>query len=481
MLILDQLLNPKKTAGIFVCQLSEDGLKVVKCCFGSLGRREFSGVEFVPLSAVIDDKILSDIVKKVFKRLGYDNEQIIICLNRNKSTCRYIKIPSIQQTEIERIVSLQAPRYIPYQQNELITGYQVISSSRDGYSYINLSIVHKDIIERFTRIVQGFKSPGITVALSSYGLVNMFSFLYPHDQSTVILVDLDERQAELAIVGSRKSLFSRSFRINKDDPAWQKHFLDEIKRTREAYLKEVSQAAPQKILIFGQSELARGLAQYLSKELNLPSEIAAYAEKLKFSPEAASKLSASPCSFVACVGLALEDLPESLNMLPPDLKVISRHRIQKKEVLRIGVLSVVIVLFFILGLSKNLSNKALYLKKLKTELNKINTESRPLEEIDKRFKILESRSSKKPSTMDIISSLFRAIPVNIQLVSINFEENGQIILRGQAQDLNSAFNLVPELEKSPVFAKFSVKVRYATKKITERGEIIDFEVICRKR
>jgi hypothetical protein len=83
--------------------------------------------------------------------------------------------------------------------------------------------------------------------------------------------------------------------------------------------------------------------------------------------------------------------------------------------------------------------------------------------------------------MDIISSLFRAIPVNIQLVSINFEENGQIILRGQAQDLNSAFNLVPELEKSPVFAKFSVKVRYATKKITEGGEIIDFEVICRKR
>ncbi len=476
-----RLLSSKNKTAIYACQISEGALKAVKCSLGSLGRKEFSGIEFEQFPVNLDDKMLAERIAQVFKRLGYNNEPVIIALNRNKSTCRYIKIPSTQPAEIERIANLQAPRYIPYQQDELITAYQIITTLRDGYSHVNLSIVHRDIIERFIKIIQSLKATGITVGLSSYGLVNLYAYLYPHDQSVVMLADLDQQQAELAIISARKSLFSRSFRFNRDDPVWQEHFADEIKRTREAYAKEVSKVLPQKILIFGQSGLSSQLAQYLTSTAGLAAEPLAYEEKLKISPQILNKINATNLSFAALFGLALEELPESLNMLPPGLKDVSKRSLQKKEIFRLGALSAAIILLFVLGLSQSLRNKSLYLKKIKQEINKINKEARPLEEMDKRLKILERRSSKKPSTMDMIRGVFQSLPSGIQLVSLSFDSDGQIVLRGNAADLNSVFNLVPQLEQSAALSRFGVKVRYATKKNTGQGEEVDFEIICQKR
>lgn len=55
-----QLLNLKKSRATFACQINEGGLKVIKCFPGNLGRQEFSGIEFEPISAAVDDKILAE-------------------------------------------------------------------------------------------------------------------------------------------------------------------------------------------------------------------------------------------------------------------------------------------------------------------------------------------------------------------------------------------------------------------------------------
>ena len=58
-----------------------------------------------------------------------------------------------------------------------------------------------------------------------------------------------------------------------------------------------------------------------------------------------------------------------------------------------------------------MDNKYQYLKRLKRELNSIEKEARPLEDIDKRFKILEGRAIKKPTTLDIIYELHQVAAV----------------------------------------------------------------------
>ena len=73
------------------------------------------------------------------------------------------------------------------------------------------------------------------------------------------------------------------------------------------------------------------------------------------------------------------------------------------------------------------------------------------------------------------------MPGGASLISLTYEQDKHVILHGQASELSRVFEFVARLEKSAVFKNFNVKVRYATKKRIQAGEIIDFEILCTKR
>jgi Tfp pilus assembly protein PilN len=132
-------------------------------------------------------------------------------------------------------------------------------------------------------------------------------------------------------------------------------------------------------------------------------------------------------------------------------------------------------------MAKNLDNKTIYLRRLKAELNKISKDAKPLEEIERRFRLLEGRAKKTTTGMDVLYEVHRTIPEGVVLVSLNYEEDNQVVLHGYTSELKSVFEFVSLLEKSPVFKKFNIKVRYASKKRTQSGEILDFEIVCSKK
>jgi Tfp pilus assembly protein PilN len=176
--------------------------------------------------------------------------------------------------------------------------------------------------------------------------------------------------------------------------------------------------------------------------------------------------------------LGLKETEESLNLLPPDIREKTKEIARHKEWLQVILFICGIILVLGLGVTKSLDNKALYLKQLKTELNKISKDARPLEEIEKRIKFVEGSLQKKPSSLEVLYELHRSIPSQISLTDFSYEEAGQIVLRGQTLELNSVFAFVSQLENSPALKEFNIKVRYATKKKTRTGEIIDFEIAC---
>jgi Tfp pilus assembly protein PilN len=140
-----------------------------------------------------------------------------------------------------------------------------------------------------------------------------------------------------------------------------------------------------------------------------------------------------------------------------------------------------IILVWILGIAKNLDNKGKYLQQLKTELSKISKEAKLLEEIEKKFTFMQERLQKRPSALDVLYELHKVMPDQISLVSLIYEEDEQVVLRGQTQELNSVSAFVSELERISVFKNFSIKPRYATQKKTQLGEIWDFEIACLRR
>ena len=465
---------------LFICQFSDDAIKLIKCLSDN-SRMQFTTLEVEKLPANIEDKALIDKVSGIFKKLAYNQNRVIVSLPRSKIAARSLKVPTQVPGEIENIISLQASRYLPYPAEELITGYQVISRDPDGYSHINLIIVRKDVVERYFRILKEIKCSEIEVILNCYGLGNLCDFIYPDMPETAMILDIDYLQVEAAIFHRGKLLFSRYFKLDSSQPNWEDVFNDEILKTRDVYLKEQESQPIHKIILTGAVNKHREITQLLQK-LHPDTEIRELDyRKINFSSDLLNTILASENSFAGMLGLGLKNVDGNLNLLPRELKEKNRLRIEYKQRLQLIMLSSVLLLVLSLAAMKNLDNKSAYLKQLKLELNKIGVEARSLEQIDKRLQLMRQRSGKELSSLDLIYQLYQAIPDNISLTSLNYDENNQITLRGNTSELNYVFAFVARLEKSAAFRDFSIKVRYATQKKTQTGVIVDFEIICAKK
>ncbi|MFH1440908.1 MAG: PilN domain-containing protein [Candidatus Omnitrophota bacterium] len=467
----------KHKNAVFICQISDSYIKVLKCLVGKTSARKFIGLEIEKLPADTNDKNLLDIFNRVFNKLGYINNPIIVSLPCAQATCRYLSVPSQDLREIGKIVSLQASRYLPYQPSELITGFDLISAEKDGSSYINQIILNKSNIENYIRALKGLKPSKFNVVLSSYGICNLYNYICKKEPYTTVIVDLDSTQVELAFIKNSKLLFSRSFNLLRDKEGWQNPFVAEIGISLEAFLRGISKERPVKIVMFDKTKEVGEFVEILKKHISLPVEVLSYTDKLNIDSKLIEKVSGTDISFNSLIGLGLKDIDENLNLLTKDLKEKAGRNIELRERLFSGILITAVFLILGLAIVKDLNNRAVYLNMIKIELNKVSKEAKNLENIDKRLKLLENRSENKQVILNMLSELNKVMPAEITLSSFSYEEDKQVVLRGQAKELNFIFKFVSQLERIPVFKVFNVKVRYATKKKFAAGEVIDFEII----
>lgn len=71
------------------------------------------------------------------------------------------------------------------------------------------------------------------------------------------------------------------------------------------------------------------------------------------------------------IGASLENMPDTLNLLPKELKELGKREARRKESLQILLLASGIAFCIALGTAKNLDNKSRYLARLKQELQRL--------------------------------------------------------------------------------------------------------------
>ncbi|MBF0485095.1 MAG: pilus assembly protein PilM [Candidatus Omnitrophica bacterium] len=468
----------------FILAVSENAITLVKLKTDRLRKRSVI-LSTEKIFSDADENDIAKQLKELLTKQGYSGTQIILSLPRNKVTCRHVKVPSVSEAEIEKMLSLQAWNYLPFPAEELVTAHQSISVDKDGFTHTSLIILHKRIIDRFLRILRAADITDFVITLSSFGLSGLYGFL---DQGlsaeTILAVGINSHQAELAVVARKKMVFSRSFRFNKDKELWQALFTEEVRKTLDAYVKETGMELPEKIVLFGEGEISKILLDELGRNFALSVEILPYSGKIDIQNadgENANDLRHPGVSLSALIGLGLLSLPSSINLLPSDLKAAEKQTSMRREIANLSALFLGTVLIFGLGMGKTLHNKEIYLKFLNTELNKSAAEAMPLEYADKRLKLLENRSKKGFSGLGFLSELHNIIPEDVVLTNFEYEDNGHLILKGQAKVVDGVFAFAYALKNSLVFKDMNVDVRYASQRKTKNVLISDFEIVCTVR
>lgn len=476
--MLNKILQKKGNA-IFICQITENLIKVIKCISKRREKKEISGLEIEYLSPDSDDKKIKEKLRRILQVLGYANNPIILSLPRSQVTCRNLRIPSTSAQEIDRISTLQASHYLPYSSEELITSYQLIQVDKEGYSNIILVVAQKDVIIRYINILKDFKPAKVRIIPSSNGIAHLYSYVTPNDLGPVMIVDIDSELIELTIVKGEKLFFSRSFRLTNNID-WENLFVNEIRKTKDAYLKEAFKEPIRKIIFVGPDKMTARCKQAIDKQGDMESEILTYSS-VSFAKNIIDKLNNSENSFAGLIGLGLKETTASLNLLPREIKEKENKSLQLKEYAQIGLLIAGIILIWMIAITKNIDNKEKYLQRIRLELAKVSKEAKPLEDIEKKLKLLENKGQNKSSSLDLLHDLYGVMPNDVSLTNLNYEEDSKVILRGQAAEFNSVLAFVSNLEKSERFKKFNIKMKYATQKKTQAGEAVSFEINCIKK
>ena len=102
--------------------------------------------------------------------------------------------------------------------------------------------------------------------------------------------------------------------------------------------------------------------------------------------------------------------------------------------------------------------------------------------LEKRLSLLNSRHADNLTLVKVLIELNQIIPDQVSLSSLDYDdEEGSITLRGQTNELNQVFTFVSVLQKSSVFKKLDINVKYASKEKGESKEFVNFEINCAKR
>ena len=469
-------MKAKNGTRLFLCEITGQRLILAVLACEKNNRRRFTDLQ---IQALAGDSVeqCSRQLQDMLKGKRYAREPVVLTVPHKYATSRFMRIPASSDDEIEKIVSLQASRLLPASSDDLVTGFQVISRDKDGYCRVNLIIVQKAIIDRYCTLLRQAGVRDFSITLSSEGLFNLCEPLRQRGPGITALVEIDELQAEICFCSKDALMFSRSLPLAE---GWQdgKALSGEYRKTEESFLKENSAGRPETILLAGPPALYPRLEGMAPLSAGVRQEPFRYWEGITVSETFMDALKETPVSCASLIGTGLKDVPASMDFIPAELKNLKKSGGSRNALVTAGIFILSSCLVLGAAFHRELSAKEKIMAGLSKELSAIEKDARKIEGLEKKYGGLALAGN---SCLRQLTELHQLVPAGIRLSAFIYEGQGQVTLRGQAQELNQVLELASKIEASPGFKGYGAKIKYTTQKRGTDADRVDFEIGCQPK
>lgn len=137
------------------------------------------------------------------------DEALYTIIPRHEATVRVLAMPSQNADEIASMVRLSAEEFVPYPADELIIAYSILQKLPGGESRVQITLVHRDIIQAHLRVLE---AAGITpeqIYLSTACLATAFEMAALPADAPTALVSLGSTGIEVLVFSQGRLAFSR--------------------------------------------------------------------------------------------------------------------------------------------------------------------------------------------------------------------------------------------------------------------------------
>ena len=454
-------------------------------------------------------------------------QSLILLIPRRCVILKRMRLPSLEDKEIQKMIGLQLIKHIPYSLDQVTFGYQLIERDGSGYSEVLVFVLPREVSGKYLKPIYETVALPTQLVLSSLGLLGWLSrearvFDSAAVQST-LLIDIDFRQTEACFCrggsGGGKLIFSRALSFGARDLAAPK-FLEELKLTLEAYQKQRMGPPVTEIILVSTSDEAKTFKEKLEKEFSLPVQLDPHAKapverpagerpSTESRPAAQSKSQAESKSVIqrssaesrpaaeksaaknsvdvseifkkhpgisltAGLGVLEAQDQELPNLIPPEIDLLQKNQHKRRQQFQWACTAVVIFLLILAGLGKKYFEKKEQLQIVEEQIEQIHEALEDAQQRIQFFQSLNEYFTRRIFIADTLYKFYDLIPEDISLRSLSINERRLVTIQGYATLPSSVNNFQAGLLKANYLKE--INLQFATKRRMFNQDIVDFKI-----
>ncbi len=277
------------------------------------------GFENLPDDTIVDGQIMelntvSEVIQNICANHNITANQVVTGVSGHSVIIKNIVLPPMSKEELEESIDWHAEEHIPYDLADVSLDYQITAETSESTSVL-IAACKRERIDNIKQAIQLAGKQPVVIDVDTFALQNCYEVNYQPDESQIVtLLNIGASTMNVNIVQGTRSLFTRDITVGgsqftdvlqrslgisfQQAEAVKRGVMEaaqgveeksieplmndvteivalEIQKTFDFYraTTEDSEIVMQKILISGGGSKLKGLAEDLSRRLELPVEV----------------------------------------------------------------------------------------------------------------------------------------------------------------------------------------------------------------
>src|SRR5258708_317934 len=151
-------------------------------------------------------------LREMMNELQIKRGRINYAVSGQSVFARFVKLPSVDEEKIERIISFEAQQNVPFPIDEVVWDYQLVGGGGGEPIQVVLVAIKIDLLDEINNAVEETGLRTSIVDVAPMALYNAFRYNYSDLSGCSLLVDIGARTTNLLFIEPAK-VFSRSVPI----------------------------------------------------------------------------------------------------------------------------------------------------------------------------------------------------------------------------------------------------------------------------
>ncbi len=407
-----------------------------------------------------------------------------VLFGREFFSLRTLELPSVDPKEIASMLELQLGKLTPYPRADILFGWAVIGSLREGYTSVLLAVARKVPIERALQLL---KTRGLTptwAGVSTEGLEawagTMRGRLPLGEGQLAVIIDIDFASTDCAILDATgRLLFTHSLGIGREQLASSDQaalkFVGELIRLPRILLHEEIKGKIERGLVIGPPGAVGAIVEQLASQWGATVDTADPLE-LVATPEVRERARATPVSYTALLGIAAANRRLKIDLVPQETRVSQALHVRSRHLAQLaGSLAAILILVVLLLLERVLVLQH-HLWKVRTQAASVEQDARQVLARQEQMRVVRGWLNPSQGALELFRSLAAAADESITITQVTMEDGKPVVIRGRTGTIASAFAFADRLKSGGAFQAVNARPALRPKGTNELGA--EFEVSC---